>query len=207
MPFLLEKLCSRHQLIYFNLKYSNKNLRFIQSTSCLLRKSLYDILGVNINASPNEIKKAYFEKSKLYHPDRTHLNGKKDAKKQNKLFLSVQKAYETLGNPDLKDEYDKKTFGRVSTDRPTKTPKKDIRDTQSDLYHHIKRKPLKRTKAERQFELMQINTIEQSFQAKRETHESYEEFNRRKIEERRDDFFAPIWVLVIIFFVVICIMI
>ena len=37
-------------------------------------KSYYDILGVSENATLDEIKKAYREMSKLYHPDKHQNN-------------------------------------------------------------------------------------------------------------------------------------
>lgn len=57
----------------------------------------YSILGVNRNASPEEIKKAYKKKSMQHHPDR---GGNQDE------FIKVQSAYEVLSNSDKRDAYD-----------------------------------------------------------------------------------------------------
>jgi len=57
----------------------------------------YSILGVNRNATPEEIKKAYKKKSMQHHPDR---GGNQDE------FIKVQSAYEVLSNSDKRDAYD-----------------------------------------------------------------------------------------------------
>lgn len=63
----------------------------------------YDVLGVNKNASQDEIKKAYRELSKKYHPDK---NDGDDTK-----FKEINEAYSTLSDEKLKREYDMKSSG------------------------------------------------------------------------------------------------
>jgi hypothetical protein len=50
----------------------------------------YDILGLSVNSSVEEIKKAYRRKARLYHPD---INPAPDAKDH---FISITEAYEFL---------------------------------------------------------------------------------------------------------------
>jgi hypothetical protein len=50
----------------------------------------YEILGLSVNSSVDEIKKAYRKKARLYHPD---INPAPDAKDH---FISVTEAYEFL---------------------------------------------------------------------------------------------------------------
>lgn len=57
----------------------------------------YNILGVGRNASPDEIKKAYRKLASQYHPDK----GGDTAK-----FQQIQSAYDTLGDPNKKQQYD-----------------------------------------------------------------------------------------------------
>lgn len=63
-----------------------------------MSKNFYDILGVKKDATQNEIKKAYRELCKKYHPDK---NGGDDTK-----IKEVNEAYETLGNEQKRKEYD-----------------------------------------------------------------------------------------------------
>jgi molecular chaperone DnaJ len=67
----------------------------------------YDILGVNRDASEDEIKKAYRKLSKKYHPD---LNKDPGAEEQ---YKKVQEAYETLGDSKKRQNYDQ--FGKAGT--------------------------------------------------------------------------------------------
>lgn len=57
----------------------------------------YSTLGVSRNASPEEIKQAYRKLASVHHPDK----GGDTAK-----FQEIQQAYETLGDPNKKAEYD-----------------------------------------------------------------------------------------------------
>ena len=58
----------------------------------------YTTLGINRNASQDEIKKAYKKQSMAHHPDRT---GGDDSK-----FKEINEAYQTLSDPQKKQMYD-----------------------------------------------------------------------------------------------------
>ena len=60
----------------------------------------YEILGVDKNASEQEIKKAYRSLSLEFHPDR---NSSEEATQK---FQEISEAYETLSDPQKKEEYD-----------------------------------------------------------------------------------------------------
>lgn len=60
---------------------------------------LYDILSINNNASPEDIKKAYRKASLKHHPDR---GGNAEE------FKKINRAYEVLSDPIQKREYDYK---------------------------------------------------------------------------------------------------
>jgi molecular chaperone DnaJ len=69
--------------------------------------SHYDTLGINKNASADEIKKAYRVMAHKYHPDKTQ--GDKTAEIK---FKEANNAYEVLGDPQKKSQYDK--YGSVN---------------------------------------------------------------------------------------------
>ena len=63
-----------------------------------MKKNYYDVLGVDKNASQDDIKKAYRNLSKKYHPDKT---GGDDSK-----FKEINEAYDTLGDEAKRRQYD-----------------------------------------------------------------------------------------------------
>ena len=69
-------------------------------------KSYYEILGVEKNASADEIKKAYKKKAIQYHPDRNP--GNKEAEEK---FKEAAEAYSVLSDPDKRQRYDQ--FGKA----------------------------------------------------------------------------------------------
>ena len=75
----------------------------------------YKILGVNENASNNELRKAFCKLSIELHPDTTSLE-LEDAKNK---FQKVLEAYENLNNSNLRKLYDEKL--RVNSKKPNKT--------------------------------------------------------------------------------------
>ena len=60
----------------------------------------YEILGVKINASPEEIKKNFRELAKKTHPDKTKENSEQK-------MIKINKAYEILSDVESKEKYDK----------------------------------------------------------------------------------------------------
>ena len=75
----------------------------------------YKILGVNENASNNELRKAFCKLSIELHPDTTSLE-LEDAKNK---FQKVLEAYENLNNSKLRKLYDEKL--RLNSKKPNKT--------------------------------------------------------------------------------------
>ena len=67
----------------------------------------YEILEVSFNASSEEIRLAYFEQARRYHPDSNHSDLAKE------LFLLVQQAYETLSDTEKRQKYDESIKNRI----------------------------------------------------------------------------------------------
>src|SRR5437588_12599140 len=68
----------------------------------MAKRDFYEILGVNKNASVEEIKKAYRKVAMQFHPDRNP--GDKTAEDK---FKEAAEAYEILSDPDKKAQYDR----------------------------------------------------------------------------------------------------
>lgn len=68
-------------------------------------KDLYKILGVDHNASQEEIKRAYRNLARKYHPD---VNPNKDAQEK---FKEINLAFEILGNEQKRRQYDSGGIG------------------------------------------------------------------------------------------------
>ena len=64
-------------------------MRSISTTNSLSRKDYYEILGVPKNSAVKDIKKAYYQLAKKFHPD-TNKNDADSGKK----FQEVSEAYE-----------------------------------------------------------------------------------------------------------------
>lgn len=71
----------------------------------------YDILGVNRNASDDEIKKAFKKAAVKYHPDRWSNKPENERKEAEDKFKNINEAYQVLSDPNKKSHYDR--FGTI----------------------------------------------------------------------------------------------
>ena len=75
------------------------------------RADYYELLGLKHTVAINDIKNAYFSYAKKYHPDRiTNAPDPEIKEKANFVFAEINRAYETLSNPDKKRDYDGKGY-------------------------------------------------------------------------------------------------
>jgi len=94
---------------------SNNTRQTLRETVSALRENYYVLLGLHPSASAIEIRRAYRELSKRYHPDTTELP-QAQAKSE---FQRLNEAYATLGNPERRAAYDVKIrYARMSVMQP-----------------------------------------------------------------------------------------
>lgn len=74
------------------------------------KRDYYEVLGVDKNASADELKKAYRKLAIQYHPDKQ--TGKSDAEKKDaeEKFKEAAEAYNVLSDPDKRARYDQFGF-------------------------------------------------------------------------------------------------
>ena len=73
----------------------------------MAKRDYYDVLGVNKNASGDQIKSAYRKLAVKYHPDKN-----KDDKVAEEKFKEASEAYHVLSNSERKQNYD--NFGHAA---------------------------------------------------------------------------------------------
>src|SRR5512132_4395299 len=72
-------------------------------------RDYYDVLGVPPGAGADEIKRAYRQLARRYHPD---ISGGD----RGTAFLEVARAYEVLRDPERRRSYDARLMGRGRAD-------------------------------------------------------------------------------------------
>lgn len=92
--------------------------------------SYYEILGVDQQATGDEIKKAFVALTHQFHPDKHHAKDSDDlGKKLNVIFSSITEAYSTLSQPAKRQQYDRdlvEQASRAATANLTKEQRAEI---------------------------------------------------------------------------------
>ncbi|PSH00419.1 MAG: molecular chaperone DnaJ [Nanohaloarchaea archaeon SW_7_46_7] len=94
-----------------------------------MTKEYYRILGVNEDASQEEIKKAYRKKAKKYHPD-----SNSDTADEEK-FKKINKAYDVLSDEDKRKKYDQ--FGKQGVEGHAGRGKRRAASNFQDIFEQI----------------------------------------------------------------------
>lgn len=72
-----------------------------------MKKDYYEILGVDSNASIDDIKRAYKKLALKWHPDRWTSGTEEEKKTAEEKFKEIAEAYSVLSDPDKKARYDR----------------------------------------------------------------------------------------------------
>ncbi|CAL8097028.1 unnamed protein product [Orchesella dallaii] len=105
-------------------------------TSYTSNQNYYEVLGISKQSSSEEIKRAYYEQSKKYHPDKKE--GNQDR------FREITSAYEVLGNHRLRKMYDRglisdtnKSIYTADTEQSTESSTSNNKNTESISMPHL----------------------------------------------------------------------
>jgi curved DNA-binding protein CbpA len=90
-------LSKNRSINIFKLIYQKRCISF---SEIKFKKNYYEILGVSFDADYESIKKSYYKLAKQYHPD---INKEEKAIE---IFKEIKKAYEVLGDPNMRIAYD-----------------------------------------------------------------------------------------------------
>ena len=74
------------------------------------KRDYYEVLGVDKNASTDDIKKAYKKLALKYHPDRQHDKSDAEKKEAEEKFKEAAEAYSVLSDNDKRARYDQFGF-------------------------------------------------------------------------------------------------
>jgi len=85
-------------------------------------ETYYSILGVSMNSTVNEIKRAYIRLAQKYHPD--HFTDEEEKSKAHAQFSKITESYRILSDEKLRGEYDKSLETGVK-------PKEKAKETQA----------------------------------------------------------------------------
>lgn len=140
----------------------------------------YDVLGIDFNATADEIKKAYRKKARELHPD-AHQGvtfTEKELEKMREEFTLVNDAYDTLGNESKKIVYDLKLKAYINEQNRIKREEK-IRQEQEQQERERRARAREEARRKRQEQRKKNNEFLDSIKT------AYQEVKR---DERKNNF-------------------
>lgn len=96
-------------------------------------KNLYEILGVDKNVSEEDLKKAFRNLSKQYHPDALYGKSEEEKKQAEEKFKELSEAYSILSDKEKREQYDR--FGTKGGNTPYDMG--EFFRQHSDLFDHF----------------------------------------------------------------------
>lgn len=94
----------------------------------------YRVLGVPQHATQEEIKKAYRKLVFQYHPDRNAHRKDADVK-----IREINAAYQVLGDPKVRETYERLRYGHVETTEAGPSPEVILRGLEERLYEEARK--------------------------------------------------------------------
>ena len=98
----LQELLEKEKTLKPSTESSSSSSTIREEEKPVKDREYYDLLQVSTNATAGEIKKAYYKKARLCHPDKNS-----DDPEAQKKFQELGQAYNTLSNDQLRAQYDK----------------------------------------------------------------------------------------------------
>lgn len=165
-----------------------------------MMKDYYLVLGVQPNATADEIKAAYRDKLQFYHPDRWQ-DSHQMRQKAEEYTKEINEAYAVLNNPIKRAEYDNSTrssrtdqwqeHNKQKESQATQSRAEDERRKREEAARYAKEEQLRKERADREREEAEKRRQEQAEVEKRRA--DYERvligklvgrWQRTRIEER-----------------------
>ncbi len=114
----------------------------------------YEILGLSSKATSDDIKKAYRELAKKYHPD---INKSSTSEE---LFKLISEAYEVLSDGARRKEYDLyRKFETGEAEEPGASTPASVNNTHASGYSTRRREPASRVQGRERAEILVLSLI------------------------------------------------
>ena len=111
----------------------------VKKFDTLERATHYEVLGVTHDAQTDQIKEAYFQLAKVFHPDRASALGLRDVvDKAEEIFTRVSEAHNVLTDDGTRTEYNEKLEGKDTKSEILNAVEAEF-IFQKGVFHHRKK--------------------------------------------------------------------
>ena len=103
-------------------------------------ENYYKLLGVSQDADISIIRSSFRKKAKNCHPDLFRNTSEKEQKKQQKIFVRLTQAYETLADPKKRRIFDSRLKDIITETKQTSDQKKQRSSSFSSKFNNLNKK-------------------------------------------------------------------